>query len=70
MKYINFEENRKIGQKVSLKKSDVIGYEKKMTSRAFATRAKNTISAQIECRRSIKIYKFLAPHNGPFWSVV
>ena len=42
MKYINFGENRKIGQKVSLKKSDVIGYEKKMTSRAFATRAKNT----------------------------
>ena len=41
MKYINFEENRKIGQKVSLKKSDVIGYKKKTTLRAFATRAKN-----------------------------
>ena len=40
MKYINFGENRKIGQKVSEKKSDVIGYKKKMTSRAFATRAK------------------------------
>ena len=48
MKYISFEENRKIGQKVSLKKSDVIGYEKKMTSRAFATRAKN-------CNESISI---------------
>ena len=41
MKYINFEENRKIGQKVSWKKSDVIGYKKKMTSRAYATQAKN-----------------------------
>ena len=40
MKYVNFEENRKIGQKVSLKKSDVIGYKKKRTLRAFATRAK------------------------------
>ena len=40
MKYINFEENRKIGQKVSLKKSDVIGSKKKTTLRAFATRAK------------------------------
>ena len=29
MKYINFEENRKIGQKVSLKKSDGIGYKKR-----------------------------------------
>ena len=30
MKYINFGENRKIGQKVSLKKSDVIRYDKKI----------------------------------------
>ena len=42
-KYINIEENRKIGQKVSLKKSDVIGYKKKTTLRAFATRAKKNI---------------------------
>ena len=41
MKCINFGENRKIGQKVSEKKSDVIGYKKKTTLRAFATRAKN-----------------------------
>ena len=33
-KYINIEENRKIGQKVSLKKSDVIGYKIKTTLRA------------------------------------
>ena len=38
MKYINFEENRKIGQKVSLKKSDVIGYKKN---------SKNTIKQNI-----------------------
>ena len=29
MNYITFEENRKIEQKVSLKKSDVIGYKTK-----------------------------------------
>ena len=43
MKYINFGENRKIGQKVSEKKSDVIGYEKKMTSKTFAMRAKKWV---------------------------
>ena len=39
------EENTKIWVNITWKKSDVIGYEKKMTSRAYATRAKNIFSS-------------------------